>query len=139
MDIWLPLRHEGQDRVLRILVAVGELLIPSSDGSKPPLGKSLERLVEDEWARVPGRLLKDITADRLKPLAEITEQFKELLFTENDRRAVVGAIERVIPSLEKRRDGDHDGPGDDIHGIVNDLLEVLQSPMRSTTRRSTCW
>jgi len=139
MGIWLPLRHEGQERVLRILVAVGELLIPGSDSSKPPLEKSLEKLVEDEWARVPGRLLKDVTADRLKPLAEITEQFKELLFTENDRRAVVDAVERVIPSLEKRRDGDYDGPGDDIRGIVNDLLEVLQSPMQSTRHRSTCW
>ena len=131
MDIWLPLRHQGPDRVLRILTTIGGLLIPGSDGSKP-LDESLEKLVEDEWARVPGRLVQDVTADRLKPLAEITEQLKELLFTESDRRAVLDVVEQVIPSLEKRHDDDYAGPGDDIRGIVNDLLEVLRSgPMQS--------
>jgi hypothetical protein len=41
-----------------------------------------------EWAAVPGRLLEDLTADRLGPLAEVTEQFRNLfLFAEEDRGA----------------------------------------------------
>ena len=135
VDIWLPLRHEGPDRALRILTTIGELLIPGSDGSKN-LDKSLEKFVEDEWAGVPGRLVMDLTADRLRPLAEITEQFKELLFTESDRKAVLGVVEQVIPSLERRRDDGYNGPGEDIRGIVSDLLEILRMPVQSTGRRS---
>ena len=127
MDIWLPLRHEGQGHVLRILAAVGELLLPGWDGSKPP-DKPLEKIVEDEWAGVPGRLVMDLTADRLKPLAEVTKQVKELLFTESDRRSVLGVVERVVPSLEKRRDDGYDGPGEDIRCIVGDLIEMLRIP-----------
>jgi len=134
MDIWLPFRHEGLDHVLRILTAIGELLIPGCNGPKA-LDKSLEKFVEDEWAGVPGRLVMDLTADRLKPLAEITEQFKELLFTESERKAVLGAVERVIPALERRRDDGYNGPGEDIRGIVNDLLEVLRMPRQSTSHR----
>ena len=138
MNIWVPLRHEGLDCVLRILATVGELLNPEcGDGSKHPIDKSLDKLMEDEWLRVPGRPVQDLTADCLKPLAEVTEQFKELVFTESERRAVLGAVEQVIPSLERRRDDGYDGPGDDIRQIVNDLLEVLQSPMQSTRRRPT--
>ena len=139
MDIWLPLRHEGQDRVLRILTTVGELSIPGSDGSRTPPDRPLEKLVEDEWARVPGHPLQDVTADRLKSLAEMTEQFKELLLTESDLGLVIDAVEKVIPSLEKRRDDNYDGPGDDIRGIVSDLLGVLRSPTQSTKRRPTLW
>jgi len=137
MDIWLLL--EGQDRVLRILNTVGELSIPGSDGPRHPLDRPLEKLVEDEWARVPGRPLQDVTADRLKLLAEITEQFKELLLTESDLGLVINAVEKVVPHLENRRDDNYDGPGDDIRGIVNDLLGVLRSPMQSTKRRFTHW
>ena len=139
MDIWLLPRHEGQDCVLRILNTVGELSIPGPDASRPPLDRPLEKLVEDEWARVPGRPLQDITADRLKSLAEVTEQFKELLLTESDLGLVINAVENVIPHLENRRDYNYDGPGDDIRGIVIDLLGVLRSPVRSTKRRSTLW
>ena len=139
MDIWLLPRHEGQDCVLRILNTVGELSIPGFDGSRAPLDRPLEKLVEDEWARIPGRHLQYVTADRLKSLAEITEQFKELLLTESEVGLVIDAVEKVIPSLEKRRDDNYDGPGDDIRGIVNDLLGVLRSPMQSTKRRPTLW
>ena len=131
MEIWLPLRHEGPEYTLRILIVVGELLLPA----KPPLDKSLEKLIEDEWAGVPGRLVQDITADRLKPLAEVTEKFRELLFSESERRAVLAVVERVIPSLEKRLDGGYDGPGEDIRGIISDLLEVLRIPIESANRR----
>ena len=135
MDVWLPLRHEGPGHVLRILITVGELIIPGSEGSKPPLDKPLEKLVEDEWAGVPGRLVMNLTADRLKPLAEITQQLKELSFTESGRRAVLGVVEKVIPSLERRREDGYNGPGEDICGIVNDLLEILRVPIQSTGRR----
>jgi hypothetical protein len=77
--------------------------------------------VEDEWAGVPGRPATDLTADRLEPLVEVTMQFKELLFTESGRRAVLAAVEQVIPSLERRRDDGYEGPGEDIHGIVDAL------------------
>jgi hypothetical protein len=87
MDIWLPFRHEGPDQVLRILANVWRTTTPGVRRFQPPpLDKFLEKLVEDEWAGVPGRLVKDLTADRLEPLAEVTKQFKELLFTETDRR-----------------------------------------------------
>lgn len=139
MDLWLPLHHEGPDHVLRILTAVGELLIPGCDGSKPPLNKPLERVVGDEWAGVPGRPVMDLTADRLKPLARVTKRFKKLFFTESDRRAVLAVVERVVPSLERRHDDGYGGPGDDIRGIVDDLLEELRKPIRSSSRRSTYW
>jgi len=135
MDIWLPFHHEGRDQVLRILFAVGGLLPPENDGSNhPPLDKPLEKVLEDEWAGVPGRLLEDLTASRLEPLAEVTKQFKELFFTESNREAVLAAVEGVIPSLENRRG---EGPGEDVRGIVDDLLENLRTPMQSTSRRFT--
>jgi len=131
MDIWLPFHHVGRDLVLHILIAVGELLPSGNDGSDDsPPEKSLEKVVEDEWARVPGRLLVDLTADRLEPLAEVTQQFKELFFNEYERKAVLGAVERVIPSLERRRDDDYEGPGDDVRIIITDLLGKLRAPTR---------
>ena len=139
MDIWLSLRHEGPDHVLRILITVGELIVPGSEGSRPPPDKPLEKLIKDEWAAVPGRLVQDLTADRLKPLAEVTQQFKELAFTESDRRAILGVVEKVIPSLEKRREGDYNGPGKDICDIVNGLLEILRVPRQSTSLRPAYW
>ena len=130
MSIWLPFCQEGPDHVLHILTNVGELSHREYDGFAPsPLEKLLEKLVEDEWARVPGRVAKDLTADRLRPLAEVTRRFKELVFTESERRAVLSVVERVIPSLERRRGGGYEGPGEDIRGIVNDLLENLRVPM----------
>jgi len=136
MDIWLPFHHAGRHQVLHILTNVGELLLPGYDGTNPPLDKFLEKVVEDEWARVPMRPAQDLTADRLTPLAEVTKRLGELVFTENDRKEVLAVVGRVIPSLERRRD---DGPGDDIRNIVDDLLVNLQLPMQSTSRRSTYW
>ena len=137
MDIWLPLHREGPVHALRILANVGELLLPERDGYN--VDKPLKKVVEDEWAGVPGRLVMDLTADRLRPLAKVTRQFKELLFTESDRRAVLAMVEQVIPSLERRREDGYDGPGDDIRGIVNDLLRNLRlSTTRPNHRRFTC-
>lgn len=138
MDIWLPFRHEGQDQVIRILTRVGELPPRDYDGFNP-LDKFLEQFVEDEWAAVPGRPLVDLTADRLKPLVESTTQFKELLFTEVDRKAVLAVVERVVPALEKRREDGYEGPGDEIREMVGTLIEILQIPVPSTSRRSTYW
>ena len=137
MDIWLPFRHEGQDQVIRILTRAGELPLPEYDGS--PIDKFLEQLVEDEWARVPGRPLMDLTADYLRPLVEITEKLKELLFTEIDRKVVLAAVEQVIPALEKRREDGYEGPGEDIRNMVEALIRRLQVPMQSTSHRSTYW
>ena len=137
MDIWLPFRHEGLERVQRILVTVGELQSSGGDTSKSSHEKSLEKLVEDEWARVPARPLHHLTADLLAPFAEITERLEGLLFTESDRMAVLAVVEQVIPSLEMRRDGGYDGPGEDIRDIINKLLEKLRPPTRSAGGRST--
>ena len=136
VDIWMSFRHEGPNQVLRILTRVCELP-PLEYGGPDPLlfDRFLGKLVEGEWARVPGRPVKDLTADRLEPLAEVTKRFKELLFTESERGAVLAAVERVLQSLEQRRDGGYEGPGEDIHGIIDPLLGVLRVPVQPTGRR----
>ena len=126
MDMWLPLRHDGPGHALRILANVSELSLPMWGDQS--LDEYLQKLVVDEWAAVPGRHVCDLTADRLKPLAEATERFKELLFDDSAQREVLAKVEQVIPGLEKRRDDDYEGPGEDVCGIVNDLLEKLQLP-----------
>ena len=138
MDIWLPFRHEGPDQVIRILTSVGEIPFPESDGPYPTLDTFLVKIVEEEWARVPGRPAMNLSPDLLGPLAEVTTQLKELLFTDSDRREVLAAVARVIPSLERRRDDDYGGPGEDIRGIIEGLLDVLRMS-QSASRRSTYW
>ena len=140
MDIWLPFRHEGQDQVLRIITRVGELPPPDHDTSNPSLDKLLTNLVKDEWTRFPGRPVKDFTVDRLEPLAEVTSQFRELpIFTELDRRAVLIEVGKVIPSLEKRRDDGYEGPGEDIRGFVDALIEEIRVPKQPPSRRTSRW
>jgi len=133
MDIWLPLHREGPGHALQILTNVGELRRGDFD-----VEKSLEKVLEDEWAAVPGRPPTELTPDLLEPLAEVTKQFRALLFfTEGGRKGVLGRVEQVISSLEKRRDDGYDGPGDDFRRIINDLRQTLRVPMQSNSRRST--
>ena len=135
MDIWLPLHHEGPGYVQRILIAIGELIVPGSEGLKPPHDKPLEKLVEEEWAGVPGRLVQDLTADRLNSLAEATAQFKRQLPADrdSDRRVILSVVEKVVPSLEKR----NDIPKEDIRKIIDELIEVLRLPTAQS--RSGHW
>ena len=137
MDIWLPLHHEGPVHALRILTRVGELLLPGRDGYN--VDKPLEKVLEEEWAAVPGRLPMELAVDLLEPLAEVTKQFKELFFTESERMAVLVVVEHVIPSLEKRRDDNYSGPGDDIRHIIGNLLRILREPVQSSSHGSTYW
>ena len=140
MEIWFPFRHEGPKQVLQILARVGELSLPAYDDSNPPsLDKFIEKLVEDEWAGIPGRLVMNLGADLLGPLAEVTKQLKDLLFTKDGRKAVLAVVGQVIPSLEKRRDGDYNGPGEDVRRIVDDLLEKLREQVQWAKRRPTYW
>ena len=135
MDIWLPLHREGPRHALQILTNVGELRRGDFD-----VDKSLEKVLEDEWAAVPGRPPMELTADLLEPLAEVTKQFRALsFFTEGGRKGVLGVVERVIPGLEERRDSGYSGPGDDIRRIIDDLRQTLRVPMQSNSRRSTYW
>ena len=131
-DIWLPFHREEPGHVQSILIVVGELIGPRSEGSKPPLDESLKKLVEDEWARVPGRLVQDLTVDLLAPLAEITVRLQELLFTQSDKMAVLAVVEQVIPSLERRRDGGYEGPGEDIRNTIDQFIEALRSTRPSS-------
>ena len=137
MDIWLPLHHEGPVYALRILTRVGELLLPGGDGYNAD--KSLEKVLEEEWAAVPGRLPAGLTFGMLEPLAEVTKQFTKLFFTESHRKAILAEVEQVIPRLEQRRDGNCSDLGNDVRHIIDTLLEVLREPVQSTTRRSTYW
>ena len=136
MDIWLPFRHEAPRQVLRIIARIGKLPVPRYEhGSNPShFDRFLGKVVEDEWKGVPGRRVADLTADNLKPLAEITKQFKGVLFTETDRRAVLVAAESVIPALERRLDNGYEGPWEGVRRTVNDLLEVLRVPVQSDQR-----
>lgn len=140
MDIWLPFRHEGPAHALHILTNVAGLLLPRQSSSNPPSpDETLEKRVEDEWAAFPSRPVPDLSADRLKPLAEITEQFMELSFNENDRKAVLAMVQRVIPSLKNRCDSGYRGPGEEVRGIINDLVTKLQSPPSASTRRRSTY
>ena len=147
MEIWLPFRHEEPDQVIRIFTRVGELEFPRDgdmnptfyelefpwDGDmNPPFDELLVKLVEDEWAGVPGRRITDLTSDRLEPLVEITTQLKFLSFTEVDR--VLGAVERAIPALEGRREEGYEGPGEQVRNMVEALVVILQTPVQSSSR-----
>ena len=138
MDIWLPLHRDGPDHALRTLRSVGELL-PGGDRSNKK--KSLEKVVEEEWEAVPGRSdLNNLTADRLGPLAEVTEQFKRLsVFSESGREAVLAAVEQVVPCLERRRDEGYGGPDDELRMIIEDLLRVLREPVQADSSQPTFW
>ena len=50
--------------------------------------ENLGRRVEDEWAAIPGRPVEYLTVDRLEPVVEVTKQLKELLYDEDNRKAV---------------------------------------------------
>jgi hypothetical protein len=141
MNIWLPFRHEGHAHALRILTNVGGLWLPRRDGSDPPSpsDKSLEKWVEEEWAAVPTRHVSDLAFERLKSLVEVTEQFIELSFNKNDRKDVLAMVERVIPSLKKRCEEGYEGPGEEVCGIVNDLVNNLRSPPSPATRRQSTY
>jgi hypothetical protein len=133
MDIWLPLHHEGSPHALHILTNVGELLLPRRDGYD--VDTHLEIAVQDEWTAVPGRSPMKLTLGLLEPLAEVTQQFRNLsFFTESDRLAVLAAVRQVIPSLERRRDGGYSGPGDDIRRVIGNLLGILREPIQSGSR-----
>ena len=138
MHIWLDFRNATPDQAIRILLRVGEIW-PPEDGQNLPIDNLIVKIVEDEWARVPGRQATDLSVDLLEPLAEVTAQLKELMFSENDRRAVLAMVERVIPCLEMRRAGGYEGPGEDICGVVNNLLSVLRASTTSTSRRPSYW
>ena len=99
--------------------------------------ENLGRRVEDEWAAIPGPPVEYPTVDRLEPVVEVTKQLKELLYDEDNRKAVLDMVERVIPSLEKRRD--YTGPGDDVRKVVNNLVEYLWLPLRPRRRSTPEW
>ena len=131
MEIWLPLCYQGPEHTVRILANVGGMQHAWwSAFSVIPLDEHLQKLVEDEWAAVPGRPTHLLTADRLKPLVEVTKEFKKLLFDDNYRRMVLASVEGVISTLERRRDNDYEGPGEDVRAIIDDLVEGLRTTSR---------
>lgn len=139
MDIWLPLRNEGPHQTIRILVKISRIQPLGGNSHDLPLDNAMVKIVGDEWTRVPGRPTRDLSIEQLKPLAEVTTQLKTLLFTEGDRQAVLTRVEQVVPSLEKRSDGGYNGPCKEVREMFNNLIDVLQVPSVSTSRRSTFW
>ncbi|KAF9778756.1 hypothetical protein BJ322DRAFT_489434 [Thelephora terrestris] len=125
MDIWLDCRHEGPHQAIQILLRIGKIP-PPEDGHHLQIDDLLVKIVADEWARVPGRQAKDISADLLKPFVEVTMQLKESFFSESDRQAVLAVVEQVIPSLEKRQNFAYEGPGKVVSAMVSGLLCALR-------------
>ena len=133
------LREEGPENALHILANVG-VLFPKWDGHNPlSLDEFLQKHVEGEWTAVPGRPVHGLSVHRLKPLAEITERFEELLFDENHRRTVLVIVEEVISRLERRRDDGYEGPGEDVRGVVNDFLDRLRLPPSPPSRHRAAY
>ena len=64
---------------------------------------------------------------------EITKQFRELLFTEIDRMAVLAVVEQVIPGLEERGENGYGGPGEEIRDTVAALIGILKVPVQSNS------
>ena len=127
-DIWLRFRHEDLVDALRILTNVGQLGPLSRAGSpSPPSDEPLVKLVEEEWAVVHRRPAPDLTVDRLKPLVEVTEQLMRLVFNDNDRKNFLAIVTPVIPFLQEKREDGYEGPGEDVRGIVGDLVKKLES------------
>ena len=121
------MHHEGPYHAFLTLCSVGELLHGRDDYNAD---KPLEKVVVEEWVAVPGRHTMDLAADVVRPLAEVTEQFERLsLFSESGRKAVLAAVEQVVPSLEGRRDEGYGGPDDEFRKIIEDLLKVLREPV----------
>lgn len=131
MDIWLPFYQEGRKETIRILANIGRILSPYTFDDSLTGYTAIINLVKDEWAQVPGRGAADLRADLLTPLADITKQLRMLVFSQRDRLQVLAVVDGVIPSLEKRREYDgHEGLGEDIRGIIEDLLVDLRVPCR---------
>lgn len=82
------------------------------------------KIVQDEWARVRGRVTDRVTTDLVEPLAEVTKVLKEQIFNENHRQDVLAVVGKAIPSLENHTDV-HEVLGEDIRSIFGDLLSVL--------------
>ena len=131
MELWVPLRYEGEPQILHIIGNVGGITVTTpGDRGSTSLDDFLQSLMVEEWAAVPRRLVGDLTADRLEPLADVTRGFKELLFDDSCRRAVLARVEKVLPGLDLRREDSYAGPGDDVRDIINELLKELRVPRR---------
>ena len=131
MELWVPFRYEWEPQILHIIGNVGGLTLAApGDRGSSSIDDFLPKLVVKEWAAVPGCPVGDLTADRLKPLADVTGGFSELLFSDSWRGEVLATVEQVIPGLNLRRDGGYLGPGTDVGKIVGDLVEKLKSPSR---------
>ena len=134
MDLWVPFRYEGGPQILHIIGKVGGLTFATpGDRGSSSIDEVLQKLVVEEWAAVPGRPVGDLTADRLRQLADVTGGFKELAFSDSCRKAVLATVEQVLPGLDLRREGGYAGPGDDVQDIINDLLKILRVPKRQFT------
>lgn len=123
MDMWCRHYTEAPERSFGIIVTIGRIPLP--DVYTPAL-KSLADFLKDEWARVPGRGAGDLTSDKLAPFADVTKKLAETVFKREDRDAILVAVERVIPSLQKR----HERISEDIRGIVDSLLKTLREPIQ---------
>ena len=123
--MWLPWRSDGWSQVICILENISKITFPKIEPAED-MDMLLIKVVRDEWARVPGRGAKDLTADVLAPFAEVTVRLNHSLFDEDGRRAVLTVVEQVIPSLERWRSENHEELEEGVNRIVRALLEDLR-------------
>ena len=119
MGIWLDLRDAGREDTLHILKNVGNLQFLAWDSRTSPFDEFLQTGVVREWENIPGRPnVRNLTADQLHPLMEVTKQFVRSFGDIYRTRVLLTINESVVPALDRQLNGSSEV----FRGIVDDFL-----------------